>query len=247
MDKKIEDLKMLFDEEAVKKRTKELAVQINESFGQVEDLTVICVLKGSSIFCCDLIKQLKMPVDALKLVEQTKAKFEGKSPEVIDRFLRIKNNNAPRFVKRFNIESMDKDYIVDSLGKLKEVIKRLPKDEMKKIVSAMVNEFSEHPDQFIAYVQSGKILGFYKTEGFKKAVMAAGVSWTAVNIALIYTIESILADLKLKSGRLGVMKALDSLEDPAYYANIEPETASAAQPANLPANNPKSLFDMLKK
>lgn len=190
---------------------------------------------------------LIMPVDALKLVEQTKAKFEGKSPEVIDRFLRIKNNNAPRFVKRFNIESMDKDYIVDSLGKLKEVIKRLPKDEMKKIVSAMVNEFSEHPDQFIAYVQSGKILGFYKTEGFKKAVMAAGVSWTAVNIALIYTIESILADLKLKSGRLGVMKALDSLEDPAYYANIEPETSSAAQPANLPANNPKSLFDMLKK
>ena len=41
MDKKIEDLKMLFDEEAVKKRTKELAAQINESFGQVEDLTVI--------------------------------------------------------------------------------------------------------------------------------------------------------------------------------------------------------------
>ena len=62
MDKKIEDLKMLFDEEAVKKRTKELAAQINESFGQVEDLTVICVLKGSSIFCCDLIKHLKMPV-----------------------------------------------------------------------------------------------------------------------------------------------------------------------------------------
>lgn len=62
MDKKIEDLKMLFDEEAVKKRTKELAAQINESFGQVEDLTVICVLKGSSIFCCDLIKYLKMPV-----------------------------------------------------------------------------------------------------------------------------------------------------------------------------------------
>ncbi len=62
MDKKIEDLKMLFDEETVQKRTKELAAQINDVFGKNEDLTVICVLKGSSIFCCDLIKHLKMPV-----------------------------------------------------------------------------------------------------------------------------------------------------------------------------------------
>ena len=62
MDKKIEDLKMLFDEETVQKRTKELAAQINAAFGKNEDLTVICVLKGSSIFCCDLIKHLKMPM-----------------------------------------------------------------------------------------------------------------------------------------------------------------------------------------
>ena len=62
MEKKIEDLKMLFDEEAVQKRTKEIAAQINATLGATEDLTVICVLKGSSIFCCDLIKHLKMPI-----------------------------------------------------------------------------------------------------------------------------------------------------------------------------------------
>lgn len=62
MDKNLKDLKILFTEEDVCKRTKELADMINDDFGTLEDLTVICVLKGSSIFCCDLIKHLKMPV-----------------------------------------------------------------------------------------------------------------------------------------------------------------------------------------
>ena len=184
--------------------------------------------------------------DPIKEIEKLEAKITAKTDEEFSKIMqKLANNN--RILDRVKVADMDKAYVLDSLGKLKEVIKRLPKDEMKKIVSAMINEFSEHPDQFIAYVQSGKILRFYQTEGFKKAVIAAGVSWTAVNLALIYTIESILADLKLKSGRLGVMKALDSLQDPAYYANIEPETVPAAQPANQPVNNPINLLDMLKK
>lgn len=61
-DKKIEDLKILFDENQVKEKTLEIAEKINQTYGTKEDLTVICVLKGSSIFCCDLIKHLKMPI-----------------------------------------------------------------------------------------------------------------------------------------------------------------------------------------
>ena len=86
MDKKIEDLKMLFDEESVKKRTKELAVQINETFGKNEDLTVICVLKGSSIFCCDLIKYLKMPVqlEFIKVSSYGNAKVSSGHVKALD-------------------------------------------------------------------------------------------------------------------------------------------------------------------
>ncbi len=62
MDKKIEDLKILIDESDVQIKTMELADKINEDFGDKEDLTVICVLKGSSIFCANLTKYLKMPV-----------------------------------------------------------------------------------------------------------------------------------------------------------------------------------------
>ena len=38
---------------------------------------------------------------------------------------------------------------------------------------------------------------------------------------MTYALESWLADMQLKAGRLGVMKAMESLEDPRYYANIE--------------------------
>ena len=62
LDKKVEDLKILFSEEEIEKRTRELAQEINSDYGEKEDLTLICILKGSSIFCCDLCKHLKMPV-----------------------------------------------------------------------------------------------------------------------------------------------------------------------------------------
>ena len=61
-DRKVEDLKILFSQQQIEKRTRELADEINNTFGTKEDLTIICVLKGSSMFFCDLSKYLKMPV-----------------------------------------------------------------------------------------------------------------------------------------------------------------------------------------
>ena len=61
-DRKVEDLKILFSQQQIEKRTRELADEINNTFGTIEDLTIICVLKGSSMFFCDLSKYLKMPV-----------------------------------------------------------------------------------------------------------------------------------------------------------------------------------------
>ena len=62
MERKVEDLKVLFSEKQIADRVKELADSINQDFGTVEELTVICVLKGSSMFFCDLCKHLKMPI-----------------------------------------------------------------------------------------------------------------------------------------------------------------------------------------
>lgn len=63
LDKNLKDLKVLFDEDTLQKRIKTLANEIEkEHQNKDEDLHVICVLKGSALFCCDLIKKLNLPI-----------------------------------------------------------------------------------------------------------------------------------------------------------------------------------------
>ena len=61
MDIKLENLKVLFSEEQLGSRVKELAKIMNE-FYKGEEITAICVLKGAVIFASDLVRELKMPV-----------------------------------------------------------------------------------------------------------------------------------------------------------------------------------------
>lgn len=55
------DLKVLFTEEEIQKRIKELAEEMNKFYGN-EEVTAVCVLKGAVMFATDLVKQLKMPL-----------------------------------------------------------------------------------------------------------------------------------------------------------------------------------------
>ncbi len=55
------DLKVLFTEEAIQKRIKELAEEMNKFYGD-EEVIAVCVLKGAVMFATDLVKQLKMPL-----------------------------------------------------------------------------------------------------------------------------------------------------------------------------------------
>ena len=43
-DRKVEDLKILFSQQQIEKRTRELADEINNTFGTIEDLTIILSL-----------------------------------------------------------------------------------------------------------------------------------------------------------------------------------------------------------
>jgi len=61
-DKDIRDLQVLFSADDIEKRTQELAEMIDEEFPQDEPLYVISVLKGSILFCCDLIKKMNTPI-----------------------------------------------------------------------------------------------------------------------------------------------------------------------------------------
>ena len=52
---------VMFSREQVENRIKEMADQINEEYG-MKPLRLICILKGSVFFSCELAKNLKMPV-----------------------------------------------------------------------------------------------------------------------------------------------------------------------------------------
>ncbi len=57
----IKKLKVLFTEEQIQTRIKELADEMNK-FYQGEEVYAICVLKGAVMFATDLVKYLNMPL-----------------------------------------------------------------------------------------------------------------------------------------------------------------------------------------
>lgn len=58
---KVEDLKVLFSEEEIQNKIKELADEMNQ-FYNGEEVIAICVLKGAVMFATDLVKNLNMPL-----------------------------------------------------------------------------------------------------------------------------------------------------------------------------------------
>lgn len=131
--------------------------------------------------------------------------------------------------------SIDKETMMKILPKVEKILDNIPKEEMQKIWTTLITEFNEHPDEFIKLVKTGKIGNIFITPGLKNTLAALGISWTVFTLAITYAIESWLADMQLKAGRLGVMKAIESLNDPRYYANIE-STESHKEPSTANTN-----------
>ena len=158
--------------------------------------------------------------------------------------------------ERLHMSSMTKDMMLKMIPKVQKVFENLPKEELDKITSKLVEEFNKRPDEMIKLMTSGKLSSIFITPQLRTALAAAGISWAAFTIGITYLAEAIMADMQLKAGRLGVMKAMESLEDPAYYADIEPketvtqkaETKADEQSISKSVDSKKSnLLDKYKK
>lgn len=158
--------------------------------------------------------------------------------------------------ERLHMSSMTKDMMLKIIPKVQKVFENLPKEELDKITSKLVEEFNKRPDEMIKLMTSGKLSSIFITPQLRTALAAAGISWAAFTIGITYLAEAIMADMQLKAGRLGVMKAMESLEDPAYYADIEPketvtqkaETKADEQSISKSVDSKKSnLLDKYKK
>ena len=57
----MENLKVLFEEEKIQKRIKELAEKIDSDY-KVKEVVIISILKGAVFFTVDLVKKMKTPI-----------------------------------------------------------------------------------------------------------------------------------------------------------------------------------------
>ena len=171
-----------------------------------------------------------------KALAEFKTSIEKMSPEKYEEFADF----------QLRMSSMDKETLLKIIPKIEKILENLPKEELDKITSKLVQEFNEHPDEVLKLLSSGKITNIFITPELKKALVVAGISWTVFSVAMTYAVEAWLADMQLKAGRLGVMKAMESLNDTAYYANIEPTTESKRNENVSPVNANKET-NLLKK
>lgn len=171
-----------------------------------------------------------------------KAKIEKMSDAEFEDFVTFK----------IKIPSMKKEMLLEMIPKIEKIINNLPKEELQKIKAKMLEEFNKNPDAFMKLIETGKIKSIFMTPQLEKALTVAGISWTVFSFAMAYVIQAWLANMQLKAGRLGVMKAMESLDDPAYYANIEPtknvpQTIQTKTTPTVSANNENSnLLEKLK-
>ena len=61
-----EEINVLIKEDEIVARVKELAEQINRDY-EGKTLHLICILKGSVFFTCELAKYITVPVTCIKL------------------------------------------------------------------------------------------------------------------------------------------------------------------------------------
>lgn len=126
------------------------------------------------------------------------------------------------YLGKIGLNNIDNKQAVKILKNFETILQNVPSDKLKKIVDTALNEFIENPAKFITLMENPNGLkSLLLTKDAKIAAGIAGGSWFAINFAVVFAIESYLAGLQKKAGRLGVMKGLEKLEDPLYYADIE--------------------------
>lgn len=97
---KIKKINEHFSEEQLDKRVREMAAQISADYGE-ESIYLVCILKGSIFFTCDLAKRITSPVEmdfmsvssygagtsssgVVKIVKDLDVSLEGKNVLVVE-------------------------------------------------------------------------------------------------------------------------------------------------------------------
>ena len=72
--------KVLYSEEQLRSRVAELGAQITKDYADAEDLLVISVLRGASIYMADLVREIKLPLEMDFMVSELLRRLDACHP-----------------------------------------------------------------------------------------------------------------------------------------------------------------------
>lgn len=178
---------------------------------------------GIAEFIKGNIQNLKVSNLKNLLGKNLKPMIEGLDEEELSKLL-----NSNRITKVL-FGKCDKKQALEILGNLEKILDNLPEEKLQKIIDSLGEEFVKDPQKVMQALQNPEGLrGIFLTKGLISIPAIAGASWAGLSLLATFAIESYLAKIQKEAGRLGVMKAMEELQDPLYYADIEVQNTPAA-------------------
>lgn len=152
----------------------------------------------------------------------------------------ISKSDIPSFLKEA-IKNSNKKQIDTILDNLEKIGNNIPQDDLEKIFTTFKQMLEKNPQEAMEMLKnSGTLKKIFLTKDIKIIGAVAGGTWASLNLILTFIFESYLAKLQKEAGRLGVMKAMEELDDARFYANTEQTQIS--QQNQVETNNNKYLL-----
>lgn len=150
----MEELKVLIDEKTIQKRVEELAKQIEKDY-EGKDLTLVCILKGSTLFTVDLSRKInkKLKIEFMQVSSYGAEKISsGKINLKLDLPASVEGENL-LIVEDIIDTGMTLTYLMEHLAKKNpasiKICTLLDKPERRKYDVKVDYVGFEIPDKFV--------------------------------------------------------------------------------------------------
>ncbi len=162
----------------------------------------------------------------------------------------MQDNGMKKILSSILNSSMTDEQALKIYQNIQTILKHMPKEELEKIIKVAFEEYTKNPEKFMQALENGQFKSILITRGVAITAAVSPFVWGAINMLITFMVESVFASMQKQAGRLGVMKALEELEDVKFYANMESSSKNNSNNDNTAFNktpatsNTKSVSDL---
>ena len=118
----------------------------------------------------------------------------------------------------------DKKYYIRGARAFARLSKNAPAKELSLLVQKALKLAVDEPEKFVKLMSDPEeAKKIFMTPALKTVMVTTGISWAVICVALTFAVQSYFAKLQKEAGRLGVMKAMEELQDDRIYADEQPK------------------------